>query len=245
MCEQMRRSDRIAVETRLNWMSTDASEFVVVANRLPVDRDTGPDGSTWRTSPGGLVSALGPVLRRRHGVWIGWPGDTSTTTRRSTPTACRRCRSRSGPTRSRATTRACPTAPSGRCITTWSPNPSSTASGGRHTSRSTTGSQRRPQQPRVETRWFGSRTTNSSWFQRCFANCGPTFGLASSCTSRFRRPNSSSNCPGGTRSSEACSEPISSGSSDPAEPRTSPDWSAFGSDTRRTAIASNSTTAGR
>jgi trehalose 6-phosphate synthase len=34
-----------------------------------------PDGSTtWRRSPGGLVTALEPVLRRHHGAWIGWPG---------------------------------------------------------------------------------------------------------------------------------------------------------------------------
>ncbi|MGH3355984.1 MAG: alpha,alpha-trehalose-phosphate synthase (UDP-forming), partial [Nocardioidaceae bacterium] len=51
------------------------SEMVVVANRLPVDRVVNPDGSTtWRRSPGGLVTALEPVLRRHHGAWIGWPG---------------------------------------------------------------------------------------------------------------------------------------------------------------------------
>jgi alpha,alpha-trehalose-phosphate synthase [UDP-forming] len=50
-------------------------DFVVVANRLPVDRREEPDGSTsWRTSPGGLVSALEPVLRRRTGAWVGWTG---------------------------------------------------------------------------------------------------------------------------------------------------------------------------
>ena len=47
------------------------SSFVVVANRLPVDR---ADNGTWRTSPGGLVTALAPVLRSQDGVWIGWPG---------------------------------------------------------------------------------------------------------------------------------------------------------------------------
>jgi trehalose 6-phosphate synthase len=51
------------------------SAFVVVANRLPVDRSSGAESSAWRTSPGGLVTALEPVLRQRHGVWIGWPGD--------------------------------------------------------------------------------------------------------------------------------------------------------------------------
>ncbi|WP_091533049.1 alpha,alpha-trehalose-phosphate synthase (UDP-forming) [Microlunatus soli] len=52
-----------------------SASFVVVANRLPVDRVTEPDGSTdWRTSPGGLVSALEPVMKSRDGAWVGWVG---------------------------------------------------------------------------------------------------------------------------------------------------------------------------
>ena len=47
------------------------AEFVVVANRLPVDRDA--DGG-WRRSPGGLVTALEPVMRKSEGAWVGWPG---------------------------------------------------------------------------------------------------------------------------------------------------------------------------
>src|SRR5580658_9316062 len=51
-------------------------DFVVVASRLPVDRTEGPDGEAeWRPSPGGLVSALEPVMRQAGGVWIGWSGD--------------------------------------------------------------------------------------------------------------------------------------------------------------------------
>lgn len=51
------------------------SEFVVVANRLPIDMERQPDGSTtWKRSPGGLVTALEPLLRKQHGAWIGWPG---------------------------------------------------------------------------------------------------------------------------------------------------------------------------
>ncbi len=51
------------------------SRFVVVANRLPVDQVTDDDGQTaWRTSPGGLVTALEPVMRGQDGVWIGWAG---------------------------------------------------------------------------------------------------------------------------------------------------------------------------
>src|SRR5260370_41966884 len=49
--------------------------FVVVASRLPVDRTESPDGEAqWRPSPGGLVSALEPVMRESGGVWIGWAG---------------------------------------------------------------------------------------------------------------------------------------------------------------------------
>ena len=39
-------------------------ELVVVANRLPVDAKTLPDGATeWVTSPGGLVTAMESVMR--------------------------------------------------------------------------------------------------------------------------------------------------------------------------------------
>ncbi len=49
--------------------------FVVAASRLPVDRAEGADGEAeWRPSPGGLVTALEPVMRRAGGAWIGWPG---------------------------------------------------------------------------------------------------------------------------------------------------------------------------
>ncbi len=52
-----------------------SNDFVVVANRLPVDRTVGPDGeASWRRSPGGLVSAIAPVMRRRKGAWLGWTG---------------------------------------------------------------------------------------------------------------------------------------------------------------------------
>lgn len=44
---------------------------IVVANRLPVQRS----GDSWSVSPGGLVSALAPVVRRRSGSWIGWSGE--------------------------------------------------------------------------------------------------------------------------------------------------------------------------
>ncbi len=48
--------------------------LVVVSNRLPVRLEEDGTGSRWRTSPGGLVAALTPVLRGRDGVWVGWSG---------------------------------------------------------------------------------------------------------------------------------------------------------------------------
>ena len=44
---------------------------VVVANRLPVRLD---DDGEWTISPGGLVSALTPILQARDGAWVGWAG---------------------------------------------------------------------------------------------------------------------------------------------------------------------------
>ena len=46
------------------------NQFVVVANRLPVDHVDG----RWVASPGGLVAALAPVLKANQGCWVGWPG---------------------------------------------------------------------------------------------------------------------------------------------------------------------------
>src|SRR3954454_12189506 len=51
------------------------SPVVVVANRLPVDQVTDPDGSIrWQRSPGGLVTALEPFVAGRGGAWVGWSG---------------------------------------------------------------------------------------------------------------------------------------------------------------------------
>ena len=51
-------------------------ELVVVANRLPMDSRTLPDGATeWVTSPGGLVTAMESVMRTvDSGAWVGWGG---------------------------------------------------------------------------------------------------------------------------------------------------------------------------
>jgi trehalose 6-phosphate synthase len=60
-------------------VSSGSADLVIVANRLPVDRVTLPDGSQgWRQSPGGLVTAIEPIMRANDGTWIGWPGGTET-----------------------------------------------------------------------------------------------------------------------------------------------------------------------
>lgn len=47
----------------------------MVSNRLPVDRVRNADGKDdWRRSPGGLVTALGPVMAKSDGAWVGWHG---------------------------------------------------------------------------------------------------------------------------------------------------------------------------
>jgi len=61
-------------QKRKQWKLEPAS-FVVVANRLPVDRIELPDGTAdWRPSPGGLVTAFEPIMHKRRGAWVGWHG---------------------------------------------------------------------------------------------------------------------------------------------------------------------------
>ena len=56
-------------------MTDERFAFVVVSNRLPVDRVVAEDGSAaWKQSPGGLVTALEPVMRGAEGAWVGWIG---------------------------------------------------------------------------------------------------------------------------------------------------------------------------
>ncbi|WP_427383913.1 alpha,alpha-trehalose-phosphate synthase (UDP-forming) [Janibacter sp. G56] len=52
-------------------------DLVIAANRLPVDRVVDADGTqSWRTSPGGLVTAMEAVMKGREGAWVGWAGET-------------------------------------------------------------------------------------------------------------------------------------------------------------------------
>jgi trehalose 6-phosphate synthase len=51
-----------------------SADLVVISNRLPVRLEEDQGRAVWHASPGGLVSALTPVLRGREGVWVGWSG---------------------------------------------------------------------------------------------------------------------------------------------------------------------------
>lgn len=50
------------------------SRLIVVSNRLPFRAERRSNGLHFTRSPGGLVSALEPVLEDRGGIWVGWPG---------------------------------------------------------------------------------------------------------------------------------------------------------------------------
>ncbi|MCE5274153.1 MAG: trehalose-6-phosphate synthase [Syntrophaceae bacterium] len=53
----------------------ESRRLAVISNRLPIVLKREKRGK-WVTEPGsgGLVTALGPVLRNREGLWIGWVG---------------------------------------------------------------------------------------------------------------------------------------------------------------------------
>lgn len=56
-------------------MAGATSGFVVVANRLPVNKKVDGDGIvSWERAPGGLVTALAPVFDSQPGAWVGWTG---------------------------------------------------------------------------------------------------------------------------------------------------------------------------
>ncbi|HEY0216573.1 MAG TPA: trehalose-6-phosphate synthase [Cellulomonas sp.] len=56
-------------------MASAGYDLVVVANRLPVDVTLDDDGNpSWTRSPGGLVTALEPVVQGSDGAWVGWGG---------------------------------------------------------------------------------------------------------------------------------------------------------------------------
>lgn len=53
---------------------TENGRLVVVSNRLPIVLSESEEAWDVEPGSGGLVTAMEPVLERRGGVWIGWPG---------------------------------------------------------------------------------------------------------------------------------------------------------------------------
>jgi len=60
-------------QRQLHKQANKLFDFIVVSNRLPAAPS--PDGGMrWYSSPGGLVSALRPVVEKTAGAWVGWSG---------------------------------------------------------------------------------------------------------------------------------------------------------------------------
>jgi trehalose 6-phosphate synthase len=53
-------------------------KLLVLSNRLPELRSADASPQARQKNVGGLVSALRPVLEARHGIWLGWSGQTHT-----------------------------------------------------------------------------------------------------------------------------------------------------------------------
>jgi len=61
-------------------MSKAGFNLVMVSNRLPVDITVDESGEiSWTRSPGGLVTALDPVVRTSKAAWVGWSGSPDVT----------------------------------------------------------------------------------------------------------------------------------------------------------------------
>jgi trehalose 6-phosphate synthase/phosphatase len=62
------------VTTETDHSGESQRPIVVASNRLPFTFQRTARGLERRPSTGGLVSGLEPVLRKRGGTWVGWPG---------------------------------------------------------------------------------------------------------------------------------------------------------------------------
>ena len=71
--------ERIIAVPRVVHPAGSVYELLVVSNRLPDLRGAvQPREGGRKRNVGGLVSALEPALRTRHGLWLGWSGHTTT-----------------------------------------------------------------------------------------------------------------------------------------------------------------------
>ncbi|MEW6412789.1 MAG: trehalose-6-phosphate synthase [Candidatus Zixiibacteriota bacterium] len=55
-------------------MQKPEKKLFVVSNRLPIIVDRHEDQWLVNASSGGLITALAPLMRANHGLWMGWPG---------------------------------------------------------------------------------------------------------------------------------------------------------------------------
>ncbi len=63
---------------KANRKYTPSRRLVLISNRLPISLARANGKWQVTSSSGGLVTAMGPVLRNRGGLWIGWPGTSET-----------------------------------------------------------------------------------------------------------------------------------------------------------------------
>lgn len=70
----MESEDKAVEEKKTSGISPDR-KVVIVSNRLPFRVERDGDRLEVKPGTGGLVTALAPVLRDRHGIWVGWDGD--------------------------------------------------------------------------------------------------------------------------------------------------------------------------
>ena len=148
------------------------------------------------SEPGRAGERVGAVVQAGHGSWVGWAG-----IRRAAPGPFDFDGIRLTPIgltarRSRTTTRASPTPPSGRSTTTRWSRPVFHRHWRRGLPRGQPALRRGHRRGRpARAPRSGCRTTSCSWCRRCCASAGPTCGSASSCTSRSRRSSCSCSCP--------------------------------------------------
>src|ERR1700746_1852491 len=64
--------------SRLRADSTvDQAPVLIVSNRLPITTAIDGDTITFTPAAGGLATGLRGCHERTHGLWIGWPGATT------------------------------------------------------------------------------------------------------------------------------------------------------------------------
>ena len=175
----------------------DGGALVVVANRLPVDEvDHRRAGGEWRRSPGGLVTALHPILAEHRGTWVGWAGAAGPA---PDPFELDGIRLHPVPLSADEDLERLLRGPVQRHDLAALPRrgrdpglPPALAGGLPRGQPPLRRGHRRGRRRRA--RPSGCRTTSSSSCRRCCASAGPTCASASSCTSRSRRSSCSCSC---------------------------------------------------